>query len=196
MYFFTLFYSSHHHVNLESKGHQRWPTFHLRPPRKLVSKILIHQPTYLGAQLQELVLICIYICNTTILKLLVWSILARKIKMEVSDDSFLHRIEPLVWLFSTRFFTTGDGLPGGEKPYIKVSSKLKEVIRRHCEHCELRLREEQKKIAQQRRVFKAQESIMSEDEKKKRRKMRKVSETVLASALSLCTLHLSSNTIF
>ena len=87
-------------------------------------------------------------------------------------------------------------MPGGEKPYIKVSSKLKEVIRRHCEHCEVRLREEQKKIAQQRRVSKAQESIMSEDEKKKRRKMRKVSETVLTLALSLCTLHLSSNTIF
>ena len=68
-----------------------------------------------------------------------------------------------------------DGLPPGEKPHIKVSSKLKEVIRRHCENCELRLREEQKKLAQQRRVSKAQESIMSEDEKKKRRKMRKVS---------------------
>ena len=74
------------------------------------------------------------------------------------------------------FFTAADGVPAGEKPYIKVSSKLKEVIRRHCENSELRLREEQKKLAQQRRVSKAQESIMSEDEKKKRRKMRKVSE--------------------
>ena len=74
-----------------------------------------------------------------------------------------------------RFFTTGDGVPPGEKPYIKVSSKLKEVIRRHCENSELRLREEQKKLSQMRRVSKAQESIMSEDEKKKRRKMRKVS---------------------
>ena len=70
-------------------------------------------------------------------------------------------------------------MPAGEKPYIKVSSKLKEVIRRHCENSELRLREEQKKLAQQRRVSKAQESIMSEDEKKKRRKMRKVSEQML-----------------
>ena len=74
-----------------------------------------------------------------------------------------------------RFFTTGDGLPPGEKPIMKVSSKLKEVIRRHCENSELRLKEEQKKLAQFRRVSKAQESIMSEDERKKRRKMRKVS---------------------
>lgn len=75
----------------------------------------------------------------------------------------------------TRFFTTGDGLPPGEKPHIKVSTKLKEVIRRHNESSEFRLREEQKKVSQLKRVSKAQESIMSEDEKKKRRKMRKVS---------------------
>lgn len=78
--------------------------------------------------------------------------------------------------FLCSFFSGGDGVPVGEKPYIKVSSKLKEVIRRHNENSELRLREEQKRLAQQRRVSKAQESIMSEDEKKKRRKMRKVSE--------------------
>ena len=65
-------------------------------------------------------------------------------------------------------------MPPGEKPYIKVSSRLKEVIRRHSDSCEQRLKEEQKKLSQMKRLSKAQESIMSEDEKKKRRKMRKV----------------------
>ena len=80
-------------------------------------------------------------------------------------------------------------MPPGEKPYIKVSSKLKEVIKRHCENSELRLREEQKKLAQQRRVSKAQESIMSEDEKKKRRKMRKVSGQIKQNQLRTITIN-------
>ena len=73
-------------------------------------------------------------------------------------------------------------MPPGEKPYIKVPNKLKEVIKRHNDNTEQRLRDEQKKVSQLRRVSKAQESIMSEDEKKKRRKMRKVclTKTVLS----------------
>ena len=81
-----------------------------------------------------------------------------------------------------RFFSASDGVPPGEKPYIKVPNKLKEVIKRHNDNTEQRLRDEQKKVSQLRRVSKAQESIMSEDEKKKRRKMRKVrlTKTVLS----------------
>ena len=55
-----------------------------------------------------------------------------------------------------------------------MPSKLREVLRGHLERMEQRLLTNQKKLAQHRRISKAQENVLSEDEKKKRRKLRKV----------------------
>ncbi|KAK7503656.1 hypothetical protein BaRGS_00005195, partial [Batillaria attramentaria] len=64
-------------------------------------------------------------------------------------------------------------LPVSDKPVLKVPSKLKECVRAAREEVEKRLREEQKIIHQVRRISKAKEFHMSEEEKKKRRKSRK-----------------------
>lgn len=146
---------------------------------------------------------------------------------------------------SHRFFSTVSLPPTGGKPLMKVSSKLKEVLKEHISKMELRLHEEQKKVnhpwhwcislwlwgetvrlvalwpcclvtlsllyclvpsnaavvfallpcclvtvwlllyclltafpqvSQLKRLSKAQESLMSEEEKRKRRKLRKVSD--------------------
>ena len=77
-------------------------------------------------------------------------------------------------MFLFRFFSEGYGVPPSEKPYMRVPSKLKEVIKSHLEKAELRLFSEQKKAAQYRRLSKAHENLMSEEEKKKRKKMRRV----------------------
>ncbi len=55
-----------------------------------------------------------------------------------------------------------------------MPSKLKEVLRAHLEHGEQRLRDQQRQLAQQRRMSKVHENVMSEEEKKKRRKKLKV----------------------
>ena len=73
-----------------------------------------------------------------------------------------------------RFFPAGYGVPGSEKPHLRVPSKLKEVLKVHLEKTELRLFNEQKRVAQFQRLSKAKESVMSEEEKVKRRKLRKV----------------------
>lgn len=64
-------------------------------------------------------------------------------------------------------------LPVTDKPVLKVPSKLKECVRTARDEVEKRLREEQKIIHQVRRISKAKEFHMSEEEKKKRRKSRK-----------------------
>lgn len=75
-----------------------------------------------------------------------------------------------------RFFPAGYGVPGSEKPTMRVPSKLREVLKVHLEKAEQRLFAEQKKVAQYQRISKVHENLMSEDEKKKRKKLRKVSE--------------------
>ncbi|XP_070193704.1 PX domain-containing protein kinase-like protein isoform X2 [Littorina saxatilis] len=60
-----------------------------------------------------------------------------------------------------------------DKPVLKVPSKLKECVRSARQEVERRLKEEQKLIHQVRRISKAKEFHMSEEEKKKRRKSRK-----------------------
>ncbi|CAI8044212.1 PX domain-containing protein kinase-like protein [Geodia barretti] len=57
-----------------------------------------------------------------------------------------------------------------EKPSMKVPSKLKEVLKGHVEKAEMRLHDQQRRLAQKRRLSRAQDSVMSEDEKKKRKK--------------------------
>ena len=80
-----------------------------------------------------------------------------------------------LYVNTLRFFDERYGAPAGsEKPRLRVPSKLKEVLRAHLDKMESRLLSEQKRLAQHRRISKAQESVMSEDEKKKRRKLRKV----------------------
>ena len=74
-----------------------------------------------------------------------------------------------------RFFCEGYGAPAsGDKPRLRVPSKLKEVLHSHLDKMEQRLLNDQKRLAQHRRLSKAQENVLSEDEKKKRRKLRKV----------------------
>lgn len=75
-----------------------------------------------------------------------------------------------------RFFSEGLGAPQSEKPVLRVPSKLKDVLKAHLDKAELRLFNEQKKVAQYQRLSKAHENLMSDDEKKKRRKLRKVKE--------------------
>lgn len=58
---------------------------------------------------------------------------------------------------------------------IQVSNKLKEVLKGHMEKAELRLHEQQRRLAHQRRVSRAHDSVMSEDQKKIRKKKLKVS---------------------
>lgn len=53
---------------------------------------------------------------------------------------------------------------------------MKEVLRVHLEKAENRLLAEQKRVAQYQRLSKVQENLMSEDERLKRRKLRKVRE--------------------
>ncbi|XP_041350075.1 PX domain-containing protein kinase-like protein isoform X2 [Gigantopelta aegis] len=60
-----------------------------------------------------------------------------------------------------------------DKPQFKVPSKLKECVRVARDSMELRLKEEQKLISKVKRLSKAKEFHMSEEEKKKRRKSRK-----------------------
>ena len=55
-----------------------------------------------------------------------------------------------------------------------MPSKLKEVLKAHIEKAELRLHDNQRKLVQQKRLTRAQDSVMSEDEKKKRKKKLKV----------------------
>ena len=59
---------------------------------------------------------------------------------------------------------------------LQVPSKLREVLRTHVTQVEGRLRDEQRKVSQFRRLSKAHESLMSDDERKKRRKLRKVGD--------------------
>lgn len=73
-----------------------------------------------------------------------------------------------------RFFSAGYGVPASEKPSLRVPSKVKEVLSAHLDSAEQRLLSEQKKVAQYQRFSKVQENLMSEEEKKKRRKLRKV----------------------
>ena len=56
----------------------------------------------------------------------------------------------------------------------QVPSKLKEVLKGHVEKAEMRLHDQQRRLAQKRRLSRAQDSVMSEDEKKKRKKKLKV----------------------
>lgn len=51
-----------------------------------------------------------------------------------------------------------------------MPTRLKEVVRSIREKVDIRLQEDQRKIAQSRRMSRAQESMMSEEEIKKRRK--------------------------
>lgn len=76
--------------------------------------------------------------------------------------------------YTSRFFSEGLGAPSSEKPVLRVPSKLKEVLKAHLDKAEQRLFNEQKKVAQYQRLSKAQQNLMSEDEKKKRRKLRMV----------------------
>jgi len=74
-----------------------------------------------------------------------------------------------------RFFCEAYGAPSsGEKPRLRVPSRLKEVLQAHLDKMEQRLLNDQKRLAQFRRVSKAQENVLSEEEKKKKRKLRKV----------------------
>ena len=64
-------------------------------------------------------------------------------------------------------------LPLMDKPILKIPSKLKEFIRTAKDDMENRLHDEQKVIHKIKRLSKAKEFHMSEDEKKKRRKSSK-----------------------
>lgn len=64
--------------------------------------------------------------------------------------------------------------PTLQLPWLQVPSKLKEVLKGHIEKAEMRLHEQQRRLAQQKRLSRAQDSVMSEDEKKKRKKKLKV----------------------
>jgi PX domain-containing protein kinase-like protein len=86
-----------------------------------------------------------------------------------------------------------------EKPSMKVPGKLKEVLRGHVEMAEMRLHDQQRRLAQQRRLSRAQDSVMSEDEKKKRKKklkkqMRSVDEGGEAVVYPTTTVLPRSNT--
>lgn len=70
-------------------------------------------------------------------------------------------------------FFSDVSLPAGEKPFLKIPSKLKEPLRQAKEEFERRLREEQKAIYKKKRVSKAKQYHMSEDVKKERRKSKK-----------------------
>ena len=61
---------------------------------------------------------------------------------------------------------------------VQVPSRLKEVLKAHIEKAELRLHEQQRRLAHQRRVSRAHDSLMSEDQKKIRKKKLKVRENV------------------
>ena len=58
--------------------------------------------------------------------------------------------------------------------YEQVHSKLKEVLKSHREKAELCLHEQQRKLAQQRRMSRAQDTVMSDEQKKMRKKKLKV----------------------
>ncbi|XP_062593709.1 PX domain-containing protein kinase-like protein isoform X1 [Saccostrea cucullata] len=75
-------------------------------------------------------------------------------------------------LLSHPFFA-GVTLPPTDKPVLKIPSKLKEAIKNAKDQMERRLKEEQKIINQLKRLSKAKQFHMSEDEKKKRRKSKK-----------------------
>ncbi|XP_053377558.1 PX domain-containing protein kinase-like protein isoform X2 [Mercenaria mercenaria] len=64
-------------------------------------------------------------------------------------------------------------LPAGEKPFLKIPSKLKEPLRQAKEEFERRIKEEQKAIYKKKRVSRAKQYHMSEDVKKERRKSKK-----------------------
>jgi len=65
----------------------------------------------------------------------------------------------------------------GDKPQVKIPSKLKELVQSAKSQMEHRLREEQKVIHQYQRLSKAKAFHMSEEEKKKRRKSKKKEKT-------------------
>ncbi|KAL4226568.1 hypothetical protein ACF0H5_014553 [Mactra antiquata] len=70
-------------------------------------------------------------------------------------------------------FFSGVSLPAGEKPFLKIPSKVKEPLKQAKEEFERRLKEEQKVIYKKKRVSKAKQYHMSEEVKKERRKSKK-----------------------
>lgn len=75
-------------------------------------------------------------------------------------------------LLANPFFTAID-LPAGDKPQLKIPSKLKEALKTAKEQAESKLKEDQKTLRQFRRASKAHAHHMSEEEKKKRKKSAK-----------------------
>lgn len=64
-------------------------------------------------------------------------------------------------------------LPSTDKPVLKIPSKLKEALKQSKDEFERKLKEEQKQIYKTKRVSKAKQYHMSEDEKTKRRRSKK-----------------------
>ena len=81
---------------------------------------------------------------------------------------------------------------------MQVPSKLKNVLKTHLETAEMKLHDQQRRLAHQRRVSRAQDSLMSEDQKKMRKKKLKVcsrecTATGTVRPRTLCSAHCRSS---
>lgn len=98
----------------------------------------------------------------------------RSVLLSILNDEACNKtgLPTVADLLANPFFAAID-FPAGDKPQLKIPSKLKEALKTAKDRTESKLKEDQKTLRQFRRASKAHAYHMSEEEKKKRKKSAK-----------------------